>query len=469
MDILYVEDDPGLSHLLSRRLREQNHVVTVVGSVTTAREALAKGAPGMLLCDYDLPDGTGLELMHEALAKNSGLPCVMLTGVGNEALAVSAMKEGARDYIVKDIENNFLSLLPGIIDRIAKEQALEHDLIVANREKGRLEARNRYLSTTLKKQVATNAPIGQDVVFKRVLTVIDQVAPTDATVMITSETGTGKEMAARLIHDMSQRACEPFIAVNCASLPAQLVESELFGHEKGAFTGAIKSHVGRFEAADGGTLFLDEVGELPLELQPKLLRALQESRFERVGSTETQSVDVRIVAATNQNLPRRIADKTFREDLYYRLNVIPVHMPPLRERTGDIKLLFMHFLRRISDKHGLMPPDTTEALLQYIQEHTWPGNVRELSNFVERGVVTQHWGQLPPAIVKHESDSSTDTSDDAPLKLSELERIHIIKVLQRTHGLIAGEGGAAELLGINANTLRSRMKKLGIEKPNFSL
>ena len=469
MYILYVEDDPGLGHLLSKHLRAEDHTVSVVHGVAAAREALANGRPDVLLCDHHLPDGTGLELMKSALADNSELPCVMLTGVGSEALAVAAMKAGARDYVVKDIENNFLKLVPAIIDRIGRQQTLERELIVSEREKSRLEARNRYLSTTLKRQAAANTPIGQAESFKRVLSTIEQVAPTDASVLITGETGTGKQMAAQFIHDMSERADKPFIVVNCAALPAQLVESELFGHEKGAFTGAIKLHIGRFEAADSGTLFLDEIGELPIELQPKLLRVLQESNFERVGSSETQTVDVRIIAATNQNLPQQIADKTFREDLYYRLNVIPIHVPPIRERGGDIELLFMYFLRRISERHGLSPPDTTDALLQAIREHLWPGNVRELSNYVERAVVTRNWEPLAPPPLMVDDGVISASADTEALTLSELERVHIIKVLQRTRGLIAGDGGAAEILGMNANTLRSRMKKLGIEKPNFSL
>ena len=468
MNILYVEDDPGLGYLLSKHLRAKGHTVTVVRGVSAAQQALGSARPDVLLCDHDLPDGTGLELMKSVLADNSELPCIMLTGVGSEALAVSAMKAGARDYVVKDIENNFLTLVPVIIDRIGKEQNLERELFVSEREKSRLEARNRYLSTTLKKQTATNTLIGQHASFKRVLNTIEQVAPTDATVLITGETGTGKEMAAQLIHDMSARADKPFITVNCATLPAQLVESELFGHVKGAFTGAIRSHVGRFEAADGGTLFLDEIGELPIELQPKLLRALQDSKFERVGSSETQGVDVRIVAATNQNLPEKIADKAFREDLYYRLNVIPVHMPPLRQRQADIEILFMHLLRRASDRHGSSAPDTTDVL-QSIREYAWPGNVRELSNYVERGIVTQYWEPLPIATVVEASKAVANATADQELTLDELERIHIVKVLQRTRGIIAGEDGAAQILGLNANTLRSRMKKLRIEKPNYSL
>ena len=468
MKILYVEDDPGLGDLLSKHLHARNHSVTVVGGIRAAQRALGSDRPDVVLCDHDLPDGAGLELMEAVLAADRALPCIMLTGVGNEALAVSAMKAGARDYIVKDIENNFLSLVPVIIDRIGREQNLERGLLVAERENSRLEARNRYLSTNLKKQTAKNTPIGQHSSFKRLQNTIEQVAPTDATVLITGETGTGKEMAAQLIHEMSPRADKPFITVNCAALPPQLVESELFGHEKGAFTGAISSHTGRFEAADGGTLFLDEVGELPIELQPKLLRVLQESIFQRVGGSGEHCVDVRLIAATNQNLSARVADKTFREDLYYRLNVIPVHVPPLRQRRTDIELLFMHFVRRFSDRHGLTAPDTTEVL-KMISGYAWPGNVRELSNYVERGIVMQHWEQLPVTTTAEQPKVNGDTTETQELTLDEVERIHIVKVLRRTQGLVGGGGGAAEILGLHANTLRSRMKKLGIIKPEFSL
>lgn len=469
MNILYVEDDPGLGHLLSKHLRDRNHTVQVVRSVYAAKQSLASDLPDVMLCDHNLPDGTGLDLINTVLAKHSDLPCVMLTGVGNEGLAVTAMKAGARDYIVKDIDNNFLTLVPATVDRIGKERALERELVVAEREKSRLEASNRYLCTSLKKQANSKLLIGQHPRFKRVLNFIEQVAPTDATVIITGETGTGKEMAAQLIHSMSARASKPFITVNCAALPAQLVESELFGHERGAFTGAVRSRAGRFEAADGGTLFLDEVGELPLELQPKLLRVLQESKFERVGSSETQIVDVRIISATNQNLVPRVSDKTFREDLYYRLNVIPVHMPPLRERASDIELLFMYFLRQISDRHGISAPEITAAVQQSIREYSWPGNVRELQNYVERGVVMQTWRTFPTTPACEPSGPTGDDVNDTTLTLDELDRTHIIKVLQRTNGVIAGDGGAAQILGVNANTLRSRMKRLKIEKPGFSL
>jgi len=469
MNILYVEDDPGLGSLLKKCLLAQDHTVNVVGGVIAASHFLADTTPDLILCDHNLPDGSGLELMKTVLSKHADLPCIMLTGVGSEALAVSAMKAGARDYVVKDIENNFLSLVPVVIARIGKEQRLEHELFIAEQEKNRLKAQNHYLSTSLKRSKACHKPIGQHPSFKRLLSVVEQVAPTDASVLISGETGTGKEMAARLIHDMSCRADSPFITVNCAALPAQLFESELFGHEKGAFTGAIKSRAGRFEAADGGTLFLDEVGELPIELQPKLLRVLQDSKFERIGSTLSRTTNIRILAATNQNLPSKVADKSFRSDLYYRLNVIPIQIPPLRMRATDIELLFMHFLRNVSQQYNLTPPETNSTIMQSIKDYAWPGNVRELNNYVERGVITQRWEPLPTIDIQHSGLSAGSEVSDSPLTLSELERTHIIKVLQQTRGMIAGKLGAAEILGINANTLRSRMKKLGIERPNFTL
>ncbi|MCU7936551.1 MAG: sigma-54 dependent transcriptional regulator [Candidatus Thiodiazotropha sp. (ex Dulcina madagascariensis)] len=466
MNILYVEDDPGLCNLLSTHLRAQGHNVTTADGAQAARRNLADSIPEVMICDHDLGDGTGLDLIIEVLDTNPGLPCVMLTGVGDEALAVKAMKAGAHDYIVKDIENNFLTLVPTIIERIGKELALEHDLKVARLEQGRLEARNRYLASTLEKEAAENLAVGQDRAFKHVMSVIWQVAPTDATVLILGETGTGKELAARIVHRMSARTDQPFITVNCAALPANLVESELFGHEKGAFTGAIKTHVGRFEAADGGTLFLDEIGEIPIELQPKLLRVLQESAFERVGGTTTQNVDVRIIAATNQDLKAMTANKTFREDLYYRINVIPIEMPPLRGRGADLELLFMYFINHASERHNIEAPHVSDALLDRVRSYSWPGNVRELINFVERGVITRKW-DLPS--LTDAQPRLSPASDETALTLSEMERRHIVRILQRTDGLISGDGGAAQILGLPANTLRSRMKKLGIEKPKYSL
>jgi len=469
MNILYVEDDPGLGHLLSSHLRTHDHTVSVVGSVKSANQAINRDIPEILLCDYDLPDGTGLELMETVRSSHPELPCVILTGVGSESLAVSAMKAGARDYIVKDIESHFLSLVPSLVTRIASELSLKRDLQDTETKNNLLEARNRYLSTSLKKQTETNQPIGQDINFKRILKIIEQVAPTDATALISGDTGTGKEMVAQLIHYLSPRADRPCITVNCAALPNQLVESELFGHEKGAFAGAISHQIGRFEAADGGTLFLDEVGELPVELQPKLLRVLQEGTLERVGSHEAIQVDVRIIAATNTNLEKKIIEKTFREDLYYRLNVVPIHIPPLRERPADIELLFMHFVKKIGDRHSVSAPVFPKHLLATLANYDWPGNVRELSNYVERAIVTQEWGPLLQERQFEVPDDAADNDDARPLTLNELERQHILKILQRTGGVVAGDGGAAQILGINSNTLRSRMKKLNINKPQYSL
>jgi DNA-binding NtrC family response regulator len=468
MHILFVEDDPGLGNLLQQHYQADDHKVTLVEQVSAANQFLKTNTPDLVVCDHDLPDGNGLDLMESILNTYRSLPCIMLTGVGNERLAVKAMKLGARDYVVKDIENNFLALLQVCINRIEKEQAMAQELVIAEREKSRLEARNRYLSSKIKKQVAGITLIGQDTTFKQLLKTIEQVAPTNATVLLTGETGTGKEVAAQLIHDMSARTAAPLITVNCAALPEHLIESELFGHMKGAFTGAVKSNIGRFEAADGGTLFLDEIGELPFELQAKLLRVLQESKFERIGSSSSQHVDVRIIAATNQDLLKKIDNKTFREDLYYRLNVVPIHIPPLRHRSRDVELLFTHFIHCACDQHELPPPAITDNLISTIQQHPWLGNIRELKNYVERSVIMQKWEPLTPASSDIEHKEKTDNIINL-LPLEDIERNHIIKILQHTHGVIAGKDGAAQILELNANTLRSRMKKLNISKPNYSL
>jgi len=231
----------------------------------------------------------------------------------------------------------------------------------------------------------------------------------------------------------------------------------------------VKSRAGRFEAAHGGTIFLDEVGELPLELQPRLLRVLQTSQFERVGSSETHSVDVRIVSATNQDLLARISEQVFREDLYYRLNVVPIHLPPLRDRESDLELLLMHFIKQIAGHHGIAAPKLTSSVRQSILQYHWPGNAREMRNYVERGVVTREWDKLPATPIDSRLSPAIDKAEFTGLTLDEVDRIHITRVLQSTNGVVGGKHGAAEILGLNANTLRSKMKKLGIEKPSYSL
>jgi formate hydrogenlyase transcriptional activator len=306
--------------------------------------------------------------------------------------------------------------------------------------------------------------IGQSPALRGVLQMVDQVAPGDSTVLLLGETGTGKELIARAIHNCSSRRDQGFVKLNCAAIPSGLLESELFGHERGAFTGAITQKVGRIELADQGSLFLDEIGDIPLELQPKLLRVLQEREFERLGSTRTKRVDVRVVAATHRDLEGMVLERQFRSDLYYRLNVVPIFLPPLRKRPEDIPLLVRHFVQRFATKVGktidMISSDTMEALRRY----PWPGNIRELENVIERAVVLSRGPVLRIAHHDLSSRIAPGQNTDRPQTLEEVERNHILTILKETRWLLSGPDGAAARLGLNRSTLYFRMKKLGIAR-----
>ena len=310
----------------------------------------------------------------------------------------------------------------------------------------------------------TRELIGVSAKFRALLDEVNLVAKVDSTVLIQGETGTGKELIARAIHNLSPRRQRTFVKINCAAIPSGLLESELFGHERGAFTGALNQKIGRFELADHGTLFLDEVGDLPMELQPKLLRVLQEHEFERLGSNRTIKVDVRVVAATNQDLAKQVADRTFRSDLYYRLNVFPIRMPPLRDRRTDIPLLVRYFVqkfaRRMSKPIDTIPTQTMQALVSW----EWPGNVRELENFIERSVILSEGSVLRVPLAELTPSFDEDSSDGT---LEGLERHHILRVLRETGGVIAGSRGAAVRLGLKRTTLQSRILKLGISRQEY--
>jgi formate hydrogenlyase transcriptional activator len=299
--------------------------------------------------------------------------------------------------------------------------------------------------------------IGNSTALQRVLRLVQVVAPTEATVLILGETGTGKELIAEAIHKRSNRSSGPFVTVNCAAIPAGLLESELFGHERGAYTGAFERGIGRFERANKGTLFLDEIGDLPLELQPKLLRVLQERQFERLGGSATIRSDVRVICATHQNLAEMVEDGRFRPDLFYRLSVFPIALPPLRERPEDIRLLVQHFAMDYAARMGKPISDISEEFMAAIARHAWPGNVRELQNFIERSVIlstgTVLNGSLP---------EPTQPKSSAPLTLEQAQRSHILQILRQTDGVVGGPNGAAARLGVPRTSLISRMKRLGI-------
>ncbi|MBW2009757.1 MAG: sigma 54-interacting transcriptional regulator, partial [Deltaproteobacteria bacterium] len=372
----------------------------------------------------------------------------------------------ARAQAVWDAKGNAIRMSGWIQDITEKKKSelnLKTALSEINELKTKLEAEKAYLQEEIKFQYNYENIIGQSEGLAYVLYKVEQIAPTDTIVLILGETGTGKELVARAIHSLSLRKNRPLVKMDCATLPSSLIESELFGHERGAFTGAHARRLGRFEVAHGATLLLDEIGELPLELQPKLLRVIQDGEFERLGSSRTIKVDVRIIAATNRNLEEEVRMGRFREDLWFRLNVFPITVPPLRERAKDIPLLVAFYVDKISKRLGksieIIPTNVMDALMNY----HWPGNVRELENVIERAVLNSSGPKLRQADDLKEQQKDTTI---ARKSLRDVEREHIVRVLEQTNWKVSGKDGAAEILGLDRSTLRARMRKLGIRKPS---
>ena len=368
-----------------------------------------------------------------------------------------------------DLEEGVLAIGADVTERRRAEAARDAALREIEALRRQLEEENLYLKDEIRTASGYTGLVGESAALQRILQAVEQVAPTASTVLIQGETGVGKELVARALHDASPRRARPFVAVNCAALPATLIESEMFGHERGAFTGAAQRRKGRFELADGGSLLLDEVGELPLELQPKLLRVLQAGELERVGGSQTLRVDVRVIAATNRDLRAEVDAGRFREDLYFRLHVFPITVPPLRERRADIPLLVRHFVGLLATRFGKTIDEVPGPVLQELVDYEWPGNVRELVAVLERAVITSssrtlrlagplRRGQAPRGV------SEAVLQEAGLVPLEEVERRYIARVLEARGGRIAGPGGAAEILGVNPSTLRSRMKKLGVPR-----
>jgi transcriptional regulator with GAF, ATPase, and Fis domain len=363
------------------------------------------------------------------------------------------------------------------LEREQAEERLRDALAEVEQLKNRLQAENLYLQEEIRTEHNFEEMVGHSPKLLALLHKVERVADTDATVLVTGETGSGKELIARAIHSRGARKHRPLVKVNCGAVPASLIESELFGHVKGAFTGAIDRRVGRFELADGGTLFLDEIGELPLDTQVKLLRVLQEQEFEAVGSSKTVRVDVRIIAATNRELAEEVRAGRFRSDLFFRLNVVPLAVPPLRERAGDIPLLVTYFLSRIAKKFGRKIDGVSRDTMNLLMKYSWPGNVRELHNIVERAVVLatgpllQVDSELLPTTSAQAVVAAALPADvpAVPLSLNDAERRHIEAVLRQTKGVIEGPSGAAQILNLHPNTLRSRMKKLGVTRSTHEI
>ena len=596
--ILYVEDDEGLQSLVEHALVKLNIRLLSVTTLVEARKVFNEENIDIVLLDYELPDGTGIEFIQE-YAKN--VACIVLTGVGSESLAVKCMNQGAKDYIVKDVQGQYLEVLPSVINQVIHEIKLEEDnrnqaqkllkiqerlqgifdhtpdlmiivdaafkiidvskITVKNYKKSKkqiqglllsdiigiksveqlkknqntsiktnlysdipvlvkcvdlspgeylivfrsledhfqaqkaiekleliettniqLERKNKELEDTIRMQNDTTL-LGQSEVMLALRKIIRSVAVTEATVMINGETGTGKELVANAIAGLSRRSKKPMITLNCASIPKDLVESELFGHEKGAFTGALKQYDGKFIQADGGTLFLDEIGELEINTQAKLLRALQEGEVQPVGSQKIRHIDVRVITATNRNLEDMVANGLFREDLFYRLNVIPISVPALRDRKDDIVLLAQFFLKKYEQLYSMNKNALSANDIQQLNTYPWPGNVRELQNVIERFLVLGHLSPLTPPdffkdrmsinnfehsisniVTKKTFIDIKNTENVSDLSLSTAEKQHIKQVLISCDWVISGTAGAAKILNLNPSTLRFRMKKLNIIK-----
>jgi DNA-binding NtrC family response regulator len=399
--------------------------------------------PSCLVLDINLPGVSGLDLQQELAKSRPQVPIIFLTGHGDIPMTVRAVKAGAVNFLTKPVDDEDLL------------KAIRHSL-------------TSHLDPEDEAPPDAGSMIGQSEGFRRVLRDVQVVAPTDAAVLIQGETGTGKELIARAVHERSSRSRGPFIKVNCAAIPAGLLESELFGHEKGAFTGAIAQKLGRFEMAHQGTLFLDEIGEIPLELQPKLLRALQEQEFERLGGNRTIHVDVRIIAATNRDLSSMVEENKFRADLYYRLAVFPLNIPPLRERRDDIPVLTRYFVQKHSRRMGraieIIPTQAIETLIGY----DWPGNIRELQNVIERSVIMSKGPEFQVLVPQFTPQSNSLPAAAAPLYVrpsnvsQAVERSYILDALKEANGHVGGASGAAARLGLKRTTLQSRMRKYNI-------
>ncbi|HXL45457.1 MAG TPA: sigma-54 dependent transcriptional regulator [Candidatus Binatia bacterium] len=442
--LLVADDDPGLRESLERTLTREGYRVVLASDGRAALERVQAGGVDLIVTDLRMPGLTGLELLRAAKAIMPDVDVILLTAFGTVEEAVKAMKDGAYDFLTKPFRREQLVKLV--------DKALERrDLI----------EQNKALKKQLEDIRAKGQMIGASPAFRRMLTLVDQIADSSATILIQGESGAGKELVARTIHERSGRRNGPFVAVNCAALPETLLESELFGYEKGAFTGAAGRKEGRFELANGGTLFLDEVADLSLVTQPKILRMLQEGEFERLGGTRTLQVDVRIVAATNQDLAEMVKEKRFREDLYYRLNVITVRVPPLRERHEDIRVLAQHYLRVYAAKNGRKLEGFSNEALERLESYAWPGNVRELENLIERTVLLARKDRIDAEDLPEEVAGVKRPPRDAILELvgtplADIEQRLLDETLRITGG---NKTQAAKLLGIDVRTVARKLER----------
>ena len=472
--IIIVEDEQNILGMLDELLTAKGYSVDSFIDPKSALIALKNNSYQLLITDLLMPKVDGLQLINFIQKEYLSTLGIVITGYGSLETAISAMRCGAFDYLLKPFK--FEDVLSSVESAMQYSRLLAGDTIpkkitgkanlLRRFSENRMVRENTLLRSFLKDKYKFENIIGVSFSMQKVFELIEKVADTNATVLITGESGVGKELVARAIHFNSSRRDKPLVVVNCGAIPETLLESELFGYEKGAFTGATATRLGRFELADGGTIFLDEIGDMSFNLQVKLLRAIQEKAFERIGGTKTIDVDLRIMAATNHNLEDLVREGKFREDLYYRLNVVPIHMPPLRERKQDIPLLFAHFLERSNAMNSASVEGFSEETMEVLMEYDYRGNVRELQNLVERLVVLKKSGfigigDLPEKFYSQQKPDYTrlDLHRGYDTLVSEFEQNLILKALNETNGV---KSKAAQILSMNRTTLIEKMKRLGI-------
>jgi len=453
VSVLLVEDEVAQRRLIAEILGREGHGIREAGTVDEALHAVAEMVPDLILCDWRMPGRDGGELLDDVRQRSLGCAFIVMTAYGSIAHAVDAVRRGADDYLGKPFEREALLLA---VQRVLRTR--------------RLERENRELREAVREGDSFGELIGRSQAMRALYRTIEKVGATDATVLVVGESGTGKELVARSLHRASRRVDRPFVAVNCAAIPDTLIESELFGHEKGSFTGAHRRREGRFEEADGGTLFLDEIASMPVPLQATLLRVLQERRFTRVGGTGEIESDVRVIAASNRDLPALVGEGTFREDLYYRLNVISIELPPLRDRMEDVPLLAAAFLEQASVRHGIEIRPLSPDVLRILMEHGWPGNVRELANAVERLVLLAEDGRPSVEDLPAEMRRSTAGEEGCPFSLptdglvwEQVERGMMRQALERSQG---NRAAAARLMGLTYKAFLYRLEKYGMAGEN---
>jgi DNA-binding NtrC family response regulator len=441
--VYVVDDDTSAREGVAGLIRSAGLTAVTFASAEEFLAAPRPAPPACLVLDVSLPGASGLDLQQELARSGAHIPIIFLTGHGDIPMTVRALKAGAATFLTKPFDDE--ELLKAI------RQCITSD-----------DEERRYLQSEIRSERNFADLVGRSDALHRVLEQVATVAPTDATVLVHGETGTGKELVARAIHNLNARRDRPFVRINCAAIPSGLLESELFGHERGAFTGALMQKKGRFELADGGSLFLDEIGDISLELQPKLLRAVQEQEFERLGSVRTIHVNVRIVAATHRDLRAMIREGKFREDLFYRLNVFPIEIPPLRERRDDIPLLADYFVSKLSPQMGKKIKSISPRALEALTNAAWPGNVRELQNLVERAIIVSRGEVLDSADFE-----MPGLAAPSPAMPEAAEREQIENALRVSRGRVSGADGAAQALGVAPSTLESRIQRLGVDKLAF--